>query len=176
MCGPTARRAGRFISAIGLNDLYHAPWFVLIMALLAANLVICSLNRLSLTLRILGKDPAAEAGSMRKAKDSFTLSGEPSANLEKARRVLERLVGASAPGQGHRAHRAVRPAGRLVALRGLHGARQRAGDHDRGPGGQLLGLCRIREHPGGRQRGPHHSGQRPPQAPGLFPCVWTSST
>lgn len=86
----------RFISAIGLNDLYHAPWFVLIMALLAANLVICSLNRLSLTLRILGKDPAQEAGSMRKAKDSFTLPGEPSANLEKSRRVLERLVGNSA--------------------------------------------------------------------------------
>lgn len=86
----------RFISALGLNDLYHAPWFVLIMALLAANLVICSINRLSLTLRVLGKDPAQEAGSMRKAKDSFTLSGEPGANLDRARRVLEHLVGPSA--------------------------------------------------------------------------------
>ena len=86
----------RFISAIGLNDLYHAPWFVLIMALLAANLVICSINRLSLTMRILGKDPAQEAGSMRKAKDSFTLTGEPASNLDKARLVLERLVGNSA--------------------------------------------------------------------------------
>lgn len=86
----------RFISALGLHDLYHAPWFVLIMALLAANLVICSLNRLSLTLRILGKDPAQEAGAMRKAKDSFTLSGEPGNNLDRARRVLERLVGPSA--------------------------------------------------------------------------------
>ncbi|BEQ13727.1 cytochrome c biogenesis protein ResB [Desulfoferula mesophila] len=86
----------RFISAIGLDDLYHAPWFVLIMALLAANLVICSINRLSLTMRILGKDPADEANSMRKPKDSFTLAGEPGANLERARGVLERLVGQSA--------------------------------------------------------------------------------
>ncbi|MBU4278326.1 MAG: cytochrome c biogenesis protein ResB [Proteobacteria bacterium] len=86
----------RFISALGLNDLYHAPWFVLIMALLAANLVICSINRLSLTMRILGKDPVAEAGSMRKPKQSFTLPGEPASNLDKARQVLERLMGNSA--------------------------------------------------------------------------------
>ena len=83
----------KFISALGLDDLYHAPWFVLIMALLATNLVICSLNRLSLTLRILGKDPAAEAASMRKPLDSFTLPGEPADNLERAERVLKNSLG-----------------------------------------------------------------------------------
>eukprot|EP01022_Parablepharisma_sp_SALTPOND_P035541 TRINITY_DN9576_c0_g3_i1.p1 TRINITY_DN9576_c0_g3~~TRINITY_DN9576_c0_g3_i1.p1 ORF type:complete len:385 (+),score=162.43 TRINITY_DN9576_c0_g3_i1:3-1157(+) len=73
--------------------MYHAPWFVLILALLAANLVICSLNRLSLTLRILGKDPAAEAASMRKPKESFTLAGDPASNLANIQGVLKGLVG-----------------------------------------------------------------------------------
>ena len=83
----------RLISALGLNDLYHAPWFVLIMALLAANLVICSLNRMSLTLRILRKDPAAEAGSMRKPQQSLTLAGPPRDNLASVRGALQKMVG-----------------------------------------------------------------------------------
>ncbi len=83
----------RFINALGLNDLYHTPWFVLVLALLAANLIICSLNRLSLTLRILGKDPAAEAAAMRKPRESFTLPGSPAANLERVKEILRGFLG-----------------------------------------------------------------------------------
>ncbi|MCF8032448.1 MAG: cytochrome c biogenesis protein ResB [Desulfarculaceae bacterium] len=83
----------RLFNALGLDDMYHAPWFVLILALLAANLVICSLNRLSLTLRILGKDPADEAAAMRKPKQSLTLAGSPEANLPRVKKLLASLVG-----------------------------------------------------------------------------------
>ncbi|MFH2128608.1 MAG: cytochrome c biogenesis protein ResB [Pseudomonadota bacterium] len=83
----------RLFQALGLNDMYHAPWFVLIMALLAANLVICSLNRLSLTLRVLGKAPEDEAAAMRKPKESLTLPGDPQANLPKVKGILKSMVG-----------------------------------------------------------------------------------
>ncbi|MCB2226805.1 MAG: cytochrome c biogenesis protein ResB [Desulfarculaceae bacterium] len=83
----------RLFQALGLDDMYHAPWFVFLLAMLAANLVICSINRLSLTLRILGKDPADEAAAMRKPKQSITLPGDPGANLPKVKQVLQSLVG-----------------------------------------------------------------------------------
>jgi cytochrome c biogenesis protein len=81
---------GRVILGLGLNDAYHAPWFYLLMVLLAANLVICSLNRLGSTLRIVRKDPAAEAARRRPPAHSFTVAGPLEAAAEKARRALGR--------------------------------------------------------------------------------------
>lgn len=43
----------RFFELLGLFDLYHSPWFRAIIGLLALNLVVCSLNRLPTTLRLL---------------------------------------------------------------------------------------------------------------------------
>jgi cytochrome c biogenesis protein len=42
----------RFFELLGLFDLYHSLWFRAIIALLALNLVICSINRLPTTLRL----------------------------------------------------------------------------------------------------------------------------
>ncbi len=42
----------RFFQLLGLFDLYHSLWFRAIIALLALNLVICSINRLPTTLKL----------------------------------------------------------------------------------------------------------------------------
>ena len=43
-----------FLSKAGLNNIYSAWWFVLFLILLALNLLICLLNRVSFKLRMLG--------------------------------------------------------------------------------------------------------------------------
>jgi cytochrome c biogenesis protein len=43
----------RFFSALGLFDMYHSWWFQLLMLLLAANVVVCSADRISAGRRIL---------------------------------------------------------------------------------------------------------------------------
>jgi cytochrome c biogenesis protein len=43
----------RFIETVGLNDLYRTGWFRAILLLLCVNLVICTLQRLPKTLRLL---------------------------------------------------------------------------------------------------------------------------
>lgn len=83
----------RLIQALGLEDMYHSAWFVLIMALLATNLVVCSLNRLPTTLKLLAKDPADDLKSMRNPRQNFTLPGTPSENLAPAQGALAQAVG-----------------------------------------------------------------------------------
>jgi cytochrome c biogenesis protein len=84
----------RFIHFLGLDDMYHAPWFVLIMTMLAANLVICSLDRLPTTFKLMKKDPKDDIKSMRRPKEKFTLSGAPGDNLDKLQGALAKRVGA----------------------------------------------------------------------------------
>jgi len=43
----------RFFELLGLFDLYHSPWFRAIIGLLALNLVICSINRVPTTLKLI---------------------------------------------------------------------------------------------------------------------------
>jgi cytochrome c biogenesis protein len=45
------------LKALQLNDLYRSPWFLLLMALLTVNLVVCSLNRLPASLRLYRRRP-----------------------------------------------------------------------------------------------------------------------
>jgi len=40
----------RFIEILGLNDLYHTGWFRFLLLLLAANLIVCTFNRLPKTI------------------------------------------------------------------------------------------------------------------------------
>jgi cytochrome c biogenesis protein len=47
----------RFFEVLGLFDLYHSLWFRAIIGLLALNLVICSINRLPVTLRLFQTPP-----------------------------------------------------------------------------------------------------------------------
>ena len=45
------------LKTLQITDLYHSPWFLLLMALLTANLVVCSLNRLPSSLRLYRRKP-----------------------------------------------------------------------------------------------------------------------
>ncbi|HEX7539114.1 MAG TPA: cytochrome c biogenesis protein ResB [Syntrophales bacterium] len=46
-----------FLRFLQLYDLYHSPWFLLLMGLLTVNLVVCSLNRLPVSLRLYRMQP-----------------------------------------------------------------------------------------------------------------------
>ena len=48
---------GAIVRALQLTDLYRSPWFLLLMGLLTANLVVCSLNRLPVSLRLYRRRP-----------------------------------------------------------------------------------------------------------------------
>ena len=74
----------RLILGLRLDDMYHAPWFLLLLALLAFNLVVCSLNRLPQTLKLMAKEPAAELKRSRSAQESLTLAGSPTDHLARA--------------------------------------------------------------------------------------------
>ncbi len=47
-----SERAIWFITTFGLNDLYHTGWFRLLLLILCANLVVCTIERLPKTLKI----------------------------------------------------------------------------------------------------------------------------
>jgi cytochrome c biogenesis protein len=49
----------KFFNAFGLFDLYHSWWFRLLIAVLAVNLIVCSLKRLPKALKIMGLDELA---------------------------------------------------------------------------------------------------------------------
>lgn len=83
----------RIIQALSLDDMYHSYWFLLLLTLLAVNLVICSLNRLPLALKVIRKDPAAEAKRVRKAWRSFTVDGGVQDNQDRLGQELGRVAG-----------------------------------------------------------------------------------
>jgi cytochrome c biogenesis protein len=56
----------RFFEVLGLFDMYHSWWFQMLMAMLAANVVVCSADRLSAQRRILFvRKPAFQAARFR---------------------------------------------------------------------------------------------------------------
>lgn len=89
----------RLILGLRLDDMYHAPWFLLLLALLAFNLVVCSLNRLPQTLKLMAKEPAAELKRSRSAQESLTLAGSPTDHLARAEAALKQAVGPVTAGQ-----------------------------------------------------------------------------
>lgn len=84
---------GGLILGLGLDNMYQAMWFRLLMTMLAVNLVICSLNRLPGVLKIIRKDPATDLDKKRKAAHSFTLPGQPSETAAEARQALAKEIG-----------------------------------------------------------------------------------
>ena len=63
----------RFFAVLGLFDMYHSWWFQILMVLLAANVVVCSADRLSAQRRILFvRKPAFQAARFRNLPDSAT--------------------------------------------------------------------------------------------------------
>ena len=89
----------RLILALGLNNMYHARWFWLLMAGLALNLIICSLNRLPTTLGLMAKDPQADLKRSGQPEHSFTLAGAPASHRERASALLAKAVGPVTSGQ-----------------------------------------------------------------------------
>jgi cytochrome c biogenesis protein len=67
----------RFFSVLGLFDMYHSWWFQILMVLLAANIVVCSADRMSAQRRILFvRKPAFQAARFRNLPDSETFGDD----------------------------------------------------------------------------------------------------
>lgn len=73
---------------LGIDDTYHAPWFLFLLAMLAANLVICSIERLPLTLRLMRSDPAKELAKARKPMMEMDLPQDAAAVAAQAEKFL----------------------------------------------------------------------------------------
>lgn len=90
---------GRLVEALGLHDMYHAPWFLLLMALLAVNLIICSLNRLPDALKIIRKDPREDLKRTPPPEQSLTLAGSLAEHAARARELLAKAIGPVSEGE-----------------------------------------------------------------------------
>ncbi len=67
----------RFFSVLGLFDMYHSWWFQILIVLLAANVVVCSADRLSAGRRILFvRQPAYQAARFRSLPDREAFTEE----------------------------------------------------------------------------------------------------
>lgn len=73
-------------------DMYHAWWFRLLLGLLTINIIVCSINRLQATWKIIfPKKVNFQAARFRKAKDRF--EWEETASLETLQPVYENYLG-----------------------------------------------------------------------------------
>ncbi len=64
-------------SALQIFDIYHSPWFRLLITALVANIIVCSIDRLSSVWKIIfPKQPKFSSASFKNApgKDDFTVS------------------------------------------------------------------------------------------------------
>jgi cytochrome c biogenesis protein len=81
----------RFLSTLQLFDMYNAPWFRLLIAFLALNLVVCSINRFSSTWKRFNAKPSPDRNKPfenRDPEDFLTVGLSPG---EAADRVEELL-------------------------------------------------------------------------------------
>lgn len=85
--------AGNLILALGLHDTYHAPWFLLMLCLVAVNLTVCSLNRLPQAIKLMRSDPKKDMKRSRKPSHSFTVPGKPADLSAQAKELLGAKLG-----------------------------------------------------------------------------------
>lgn len=85
--------AGSAVLTLKLNDIYHSPWFRLLMGLLAANLVICSLNRWPQAYKAMRRDPAKDLARRLRVAHSFTVKSSPPEVSAAAQGLLAKQVG-----------------------------------------------------------------------------------
>lgn len=81
-------RLFRLLDFLDLFDMYHSWWFQLLLVLLTVNIVVCSINRISATWKVLfPKSPGFAGSRFRKAanRTEFTVSRSP----EEVRALLE---------------------------------------------------------------------------------------
>ncbi len=84
------------LKVLQLNDLYRSPWFLLLMALLTVNLVVCSLNRLPASLRLYRRQPEPDRpGLYEDLPPGQSLAAEGTVEDEAARmeQVLKKALG-----------------------------------------------------------------------------------
>lgn len=65
---------GKFLLFFRLDDTYHSWWYIFFLFLFLLNLVICSINRLKVTLKLYKKSPSELNPETLPLKRSFTLS------------------------------------------------------------------------------------------------------
>ena len=85
------------VRALQVTDLYRSPWFLLLMALLTVNLVVCSLNRLPVSLRRCRSSPEPDRpGLYEDLPPDRVLEAEGSVEDEAGRmeRALQKSLGA----------------------------------------------------------------------------------
>lgn len=82
-----------WIQLFGLHDLYHSGWFQALLALLSTNLLVCTLNRLPKTLKLLArKDREINPEKLLKFSQHQELCTKMS--LEQTRSTLEQQLSA----------------------------------------------------------------------------------
>ncbi|MGD9325065.1 MAG: cytochrome c biogenesis protein ResB, partial [Desulfobacterales bacterium] len=77
----------RFFDILGFFDLYHSWWFQALMLLLALNVLVCSIDRLSVTWRIIFPErPKFDLARFRRLepKEEFTKNDGPAEALKKS--------------------------------------------------------------------------------------------
>lgn len=81
----------KIIDMLGLADLYHAGWFRLLLLLLGVNLIVCTMERLPKTLKLLRyRDRTVEPEKLLKLASHAEM--KTSFTWDQVRPVLERIV------------------------------------------------------------------------------------
>jgi cytochrome c biogenesis protein len=86
----------QLFSILDIFDMYHAWWFQFLMIMLVANIIICSIDRLRITAKIIFvKKPTFNLGSFRKRKTrkDFAIDADGAAVRETYRSILGKQFG-----------------------------------------------------------------------------------
>lgn len=96
MMGRLPRGLVSALQALQLFDLYHSPWFLFLMLLLAVNLIVCSVNRFPRTWKVFQTARSRDAMGRFdgvSADRVFTAGGTPARVAAGLGRILERKFG-----------------------------------------------------------------------------------
>lgn len=86
----------KFFSSLDIFDMYHSWWFLLALALLALNIIICSIDRLKSTWKVIFPNKIVfnyERFKRIKKKETFIARQEPEALEEKYKSFLRKKIG-----------------------------------------------------------------------------------
>lgn len=95
------------LKTLQLHDLYRSPWFLLLMGMLTVNLVVCSLNRLPVSLRLYRRQPEPDRpGLYEELSPGRVLAAEGSPEHESDRmlNILEKAFGKAERKKTDQAH------------------------------------------------------------------------
>lgn len=108
----------RILKILGFLDMYHAGWFVFLLALLSLNLVACSLRRLRITLRFFYPGVPLEEEQWRAMplNKKFSQKGLPAEGLPQYREALSLVFSKPKVLEGPRAYHLFAEKGKLSRL------------------------------------------------------------